>query len=436
MRIAEINSPDLRQQDPISLIIKQIESIVKQSELLSPENSHPPLPSSLSTYLRQTLTQLSQLGHHSFSNSVKLQLWKLSYRLWNSCVDLTNAGLKGHVELRHCAADMLAIAGDVSGVPSSVMKTASFYYKTGLIWHDMRKFDLANECYEKATELVSKVDIDSISDLGERKLFLEINVARARTAWEVSERNVSITLLNRSKKFLFEIAENFRVLAEQYLMFGKATLMKSENCEGNEALKLMNEGMELCERGLKVVKKTDETLSLKNLRDKTLRFIAALHLQRKEFESVIKCVRVLRDYSGAKSSDQHPSLSVLAMKAWLELGRFGEAEKELREMVMNKEVPESVWVSAVEAYFKAVGVAAAETVKSVFLGLLGRCQVSAGAAVRIIYRVLGEGTGGEESRIREIMAEELVCDERVVTLFRGDGAAKERTALHAVLWNW
>ena len=313
------------------------------------------------------------------------------------------------------------------------MKAALFYYRTGLIWFEMRNFDSANNCFEKAADLISKVEIDSISDLGERKLVLDLNIARARTAWEVSDRNVSLALLNRSKKFLFETAENYKALSEQYLAFGKALLMKNEGSEANEAFKLMNEGLELCERGLRVVKKTDETLTLKSLRDKTLRFIAALHLQREEFESVIKCVRVLRDHS----ADQHPSLSVLAMKAWLGLGRFSEAEKELRDMVVNKGIPESVWLSAVETYFKIVGVAAVETVKSVFLGLLGRCQVSANAAVRMIYKVVGEGGGGGEGlRVREKMAAELAGDERVVTLFAGERAAKERTALHAVLWNW
>lgn len=340
------------------------------------------------------------------------------------------------MELRQASADLLALAGDVAGVPSPAMKAASFYYKTGLIWHEMRNFDLASNCFEKATDLIAKVEIDLISDLGERKLLLDLNIARSRTAWEVSERNVSVTLLNRSKKFLFDMAENYKVLSEQYLSFGTALLMKSEGSEGSEALKLMNEALELCERGLRVVKKTEETLCLKSLRDKTLRFIAALHLQREEFESVIKCVRVLRDHS-VKGADQHPSLSVLAMKAWLGLERFSEAEKELREMVLNRGIPEGIWVSAVEAYFKAVGVAAVETVKSVFLGLLGRCQVSAGAAVRVIYKVIwdGGGGGGEGLRIREKMALELAADERIVTLFSGEGVAKERTSLHAVLWN-
>ncbi|KAK9747794.1 hypothetical protein RND81_02G015000 [Saponaria officinalis] len=443
MKILEISSPspELRQPDTLTTTLSQLESLIKLTETLSPKSPPPP---TLSPHLRQCLTHLTQLAPNSFlnsfPNSVKLQLWKLSYRLWNACVDLSNSSSsragKEHVELRHAAADILCVAGDVAGVPSPALKAASFYYKTGLIYHEMKEFEFASNCFEKATDLSSKVEIESISDLGERKLLLDINVARARTAWEVSDRNVSITLLNRSKKFLFETADNYRVLAEQYLAFGKGLLAKSDISEAKEALKLMNEGLELCERGLRVVKKTEETLSLKCLRDKTLRFIAALHLQREEYESVIKCVRVLRDHTGIKSGDQHPSLSVLAMKAWLGLGRSSEAEKELRDMVVNKGIPEGVWVSAVEAYFKAVGVAAVETVKSVFMGLLGRCQVSASAAVRVVYRVVGEGGGGGDGlRIREIMVEELVSDERVVALFAGEGAAKERTALHAVLWN-
>ncbi|RZB93703.1 TPR repeat-containing protein ZIP4 [Glycine soja] len=102
------------------------------------------------------------------------------------------------------------------------------------------------------------------------------------------------------------------------------------------------------------------------------------------------------------------------MKAWLGLGRHGEAEKELRVMVIDKGIPEGVWVSAVEAYFVAAGTAGVETVKGVFLGLLGRCHVSAGSAVRVVHRVVGvagKGKGGEQE------------------------AAKDRVGMHAVLWN-
>ncbi|KAK9280893.1 hypothetical protein L1049_003784 [Liquidambar formosana] len=445
MRIAEITSPELRPNlnlNPLhdsqtQLLLSQIETSIQQTERLSPQS---PFPDTLTSDLRLALSNLSQLA--PFPNSVKLHLWKLSYRLWNACVDLSNAtgilspGSKAaaeeYVKLRHVAADLLSLAGDVSGVPSPAIKSASFFYKTGLIWHELRNFDLASTCFEKATDLTSKIGTDTISDAGERKLLLDLNIARSSTAWEVSDRNLAVTLLNRAKSLLFGSAEHYKALANQYLGFGKSALSKNEEIGVNEALKLMNEALELCERGLSTARTRDETLDLKGMRSKALRFIAAVHLQGGEFESVLKCIRVLREGGG----DHHPCLPVLAMKAWLGLGRYGEAEKELRGMVVNKGIPEGIWVSAVEAYFQAAGVAGAETAKSVFLGLLGRCHVSASAAMRVVHKVVGDGGAGEGSRVRAKVVAELVSDERVVSLFAGEKAAKERTAMHAILWNY
>ena len=222
-------------------------------------------------------------------------------------------------------------------------------------------------------------------------------------------------------------------------MFWKNLLAKSENgalSEAlSEALRLMNEALDLYEKGLRAGRTREDMLDLKELRSKTLRFISAVHLQMGEFEAVIKCVKVLRE---GDIEDHHPSLPVLAMKAWLGLQRYAEAEKELRSMVVNKGIPEGVWVSAVEAYFEAAGTAGAETVKGVFLGLFGRCHVSASAAVRVAHRVIGDsGSGGVEgSRVRAKVVGELVADERILALFVGEEVAKQRTVMHAVLWNW
>ncbi|KAM1031573.1 hypothetical protein ACFX2C_035342 [Malus domestica] len=447
MRIAELSTPELRrghadsqpQHQPPSqshqLLISQIESSIKQIENLSPEKLS---PDTVSADLRRFSTKLSQLA--PFPNSLKLLIWKLSYRLWNACVDLSNAAslrslsasrAEDHAKLRHVAADLLFISGDVSGVPSPVIKSASFYLKTGLIWHDLRSFDLASSCFERATDIVSKIDIEKVSDCGERKLLLDLSIARSKTAWDVSDRNVAIALLNRAKSLLFGSPDHHKALANQFLAFGKTALAKSEIQDLNDALKLMNEALDLYEKGLRVARTREEIMELKDLRSKTLRFISAVHLQMNEFESVIKCVRVLRE--GCESGDHHPSLSVLAMKGWLGLGKYAEAEKELRGMVVNKGIPEGVFVSAVEAYFQAAGTAGAETAKGVFLGLLGRCHVSASSAVRVAHRVIGDA--GEGSRIRAKVVAELVSDERVVALFNGDAAAQQRTAMHSVLWN-
>jgi len=216
------------------------------------------------------------------------------------------------------------------------------------------------------------------------------------------------------------------------MAFGKRALLNSGADANREALKLMNEALETCEKGFDTARTREEKVEIRGLRWKTLRFIAAIHLQKEEYESVIKCVKVLRDSNDG--GDEHPSLSVLAMKAWLGLGRHGEAERELRGMVIDRGIPEGVWVSAVEAYFAAAGTAGAETAKGVFLGLLGRCHISAGAAVRVAHRVAGGG--GEGGRVRAKVVAELVSDERVVALFAGQDAAKDRVAMHAVLWNW
>ncbi|KAE8695308.1 TPR repeat-containing protein ZIP4 [Hibiscus syriacus] len=420
MRIAEISTPEHRQaaaahdsQSPShhqhEHIISQIESKIKQTETHPPAT---PLPDSLPSYLSQLLTNLTQLAPFpATNNSLKLHLWKLSYRLWNACVDLSNAAsirspssncsTQNVAKLRHMAADMLSLAVDVVGVPSPFIKSA---------------FSITRRSRE-------------------RKLLLDLNLARSRTAWEVSDKNLALTLMNRSKTLLFGSPVHFKALAEQFLYFAKADLSRKENNGSfNDVLKLLKEALDLCDKGLPIARTREEMVEIKGLKSKTMRFISAVHLQNGEFESVIKCVKVLRE-NGGEAGDHHASLPVLAMKAWLGLGRYSEAEKELKDMVANKGIPEGVWVSAVETYFQAAGNAGVETTKGVFLGLLGRCHVSARAAVRVVHRVVGDDNGIEGSRIRAKVVAELVADERVIALFGSEAVAKERTAMHSVLWN-
>ncbi|KAL5703248.1 hypothetical protein ACHQM5_028362 [Ranunculus cassubicifolius] len=442
MKISEM-SPELRDESQ-SNALEELESSINEAERLSSSSSSSSL-TNLCSKLRTSFNRLSSAIPY-LSKSSKLQIWKLSYRLWNACVDFSNSFTirsskegdeeiqiyEDHATIRQISADLLVLAGDVSGIPSPYFKSASFLFKTGLIWHDLKKFDLAANCFERATDLTTKVDISQVSDVEEQKLLLDLNIARSRTSWEVSDRNLAFTLLNRSKNYLFRSPENYKVLANQFLLFGKLVLGRNKEGDSSitEALKLMNEALDLCEKGIRIVRRPDDDgLALKTTKSKILRFMAAAHLQGQEFESVLKCIRVLREGGG----DQHPCLPVLAMKGWLGLGRYAEAEKELRGMVINKGIPESIWVSAVEAYFQAAGVAGADTIKSLFLGLLGRCHVSAGAAVRVAHRVVGNG--GEGSPVRTKVVAELVSDERVMSLFSGEEAAKERTSMHAVLWN-
>ncbi|CAN0900055.1 TPR repeat-containing protein ZIP4 [Linum grandiflorum] len=451
MRIAEICSQDIPEpnlnspppDDNHRLLLSRVESLIRRTEDISasPNTHKSGIPDDLSADLRKTLTHFPQLL--PLPNSVKLQIWKLSYRLWNACVDLSNSltirlssssSPETQAKLRHVAADMLHLAGDVEGVPSPVIKCASFYQKTGVIWHDLGKLNLASTCLETATEILAKVDVAKVFDPCERKLLLEVNLARSRVSWKLSDRNLAVMLLNRAKSLLFGSPDNLKLLANQYLAFGKATLSLNDGNDLNEALKLMNEALDLCEKGSGAARTREQASQLRDMKVKALRFISAVHLQKREFESVIKCVKVLREGGGDKA-DHHASLPVLAMKAWLGLERYEEAEKELRGLVTNKGVPEAVWVSAIEAYFEAAGTAGAETAKAVFMGLLERCNVSANAAVRLAHRVIGDGVGGEGARVRTQVVLELVSDDRVVALFTSQKAVKETAAMHAILWN-
>ena len=93
MRIAEISTPDYRQlhreteSNTHHPLLSEIELLIQQSESISKDQ---PLPQILPHSLRQSLTRLSQLAPFP-GNSFKLTIWKLSFRLWNACVDLSNA---------------------------------------------------------------------------------------------------------------------------------------------------------------------------------------------------------------------------------------------------------------------------------------------------------------------------------------------------------
>ncbi|WOK94543.1 TPR repeat-containing protein ZIP4 isoform X2 [Canna indica] len=448
MKISEL-SPDLRQTpgDPqpiLQHLLEDIESSVKEAESLHPDNPSSS-PATLAGRLRRSLSRLSVPSSLPLPEPTKLHLWKLSYRLWNACVDLSNAAelllpdaprLKAELaELRHVAADILFVAGMPLGVPSAAFKSASFFHKTGLIWHELGRFDLAAECFERATELASTAQVEGAPQIvgeDERRLLLDLNLSRARTAWEVADRNLAIALLNRSKNLIFGSPSGFRALAEQYLLFGKLDLSRKSSEGRSDASKFLTEALDLCEKGIAVARGRGtggggDTLELEGLKQRCLRFLAAERLQVEDYDGVMKCVRALRSGSAAPLATEHPSVRYVAMKAWLGAGRLQEAEMELMGMMANKEVPEAACVSAAEAYLSVAGPDAA---RAVLLGLAGRCHASSVSALRVVRRV-AEGGGRGRSRVLA----ELTADERVVALFQGSVASKERSAMHALLWN-
>ena len=431
MRISEI-SPDLpisrHQETPLGPL-QDLESLVKEAEDLSTEESR--IPDSLVVSLQKSLSRLSSL--FPLSDPGKLQIWKLSYRLWNSCVDISNnAKLRpdgsreideAHVNVRQVASDLLNLAGNPTGIQSPAFKCASFFYKTGLMWQDLRKFDLAAICFERATDLISAVQIDRITDPEEKRLLLDVHLARARTAWEANDRNLAVALLNRSKSVLFLSPGNYKALAEQYLQFGKVAL--SATLESGVAAKVMNEALDLCEKGIEICKRPDQRLPLENLKLRCLRFLAAERLRAGDFEAVVKCVKVMREGSG---KEEHPSVSFMSLKAWIGLGKFEEGERELRRMAVTRSVPDNVCVAAAEIFLEGVG---PEAALGVVMALVSRCRLGPAAAIRIVKKV-AVGEGGGRARV----VGEMVSDERVLALFAGADVVNERGTMHALLWNW
>lgn len=68
------------------------------------------------------------------------------------------------------------LSTDVIGILSLMFKVDLFFYKTSLIWHDLIKLDFTNNCFEKATGRISKIEINSISNNDERKLLVDLNL--------------------------------------------------------------------------------------------------------------------------------------------------------------------------------------------------------------------------------------------------------------------
>lgn len=335
------------------------------------------------------------------------------------------AGYRGHklvgqAELRQIAAELLLLAKNPKGIPYPDLKSASFFHKTGLIWHDLGRFDRAAANFEVATDLISSSRADGED---QKRLLLDLNLARARTAWEANDWSLSIALLGRSKNFLFGSSAGFQALAEQYLQFGKLSL-KSFSEGLIDASKLLREALDLCEKGIAI--STGGSLDLERLKARCLRFIAAERLQAEDYEGVLSCVRVLR---GIEGKEEHPSVGYVAMKACIGAGRLAVAEGELRGMMANKRVPETACVSAAEAFLAAAG---AEAAKEILTMLLGRCRGGVSAALRVMRMVAESGSCAVRARV----AADLASDDKVVALFVSNTAAKERNAMHALLWNW
>uniref|UniRef100_K3XPU0 Protein ZIP4 homolog n=1 Tax=Setaria italica TaxID=4555 RepID=K3XPU0_SETIT len=434
MKISEL-SPEYRQPPPHAGLLTDLNRVVADVEAF--DTSDPSSPEKLAADLRRLLTKLASAASSSPSGldeAFRLKVWNLGFRLWNACVDRANHSFPARVaeaEIRQAAPELLLVAGLPEDIPNARAKAASFFHRTGLIWLELGRADLASACFEKATPLVSAADTE-----GDRAVLLDLNLARARAASSAGEQALAVALLSRSKPLAAASPEGVKALAEEYLRIGKVALATKPPDPALDASNLLTEALDLCEKAAASPSRatpptpgsTPATPNLQVIKDQCLRFLAVERLEANDYEGTLRCIRVWRASLGL--GEEHPSIGFMALRACLGSGNLAEAEMELETLMANAEAPDCVCVSAAELYLASRG---ADAAFKVLVALAARCRAgaAAAAAVRVLKKVV-ENAGGGTGRARAIS--ELVSDERVVKLFDGPANTHERSTMHALLW--
>ncbi|XP_024540453.1 TPR repeat-containing protein ZIP4 [Selaginella moellendorffii] len=389
------------------------------------------------------------------SEEQRLQIWKLSYRIWNTCVDIANSiqqqqppgraavdsSAEYHARLRQIASEMLFLAGAVGSIRSSTLKMATFFLRSGTTWHKIRNYKSAAGCFERATEIVSRDNVfSSIGTSEEQQFMFDLCLARSRTAWEMSHKALASSLLGRARGFLQDSLERYQELADVYLLYGKSLLALQDSESKAESVKYVEQAYEICSEALKGSCKTkseEQTVTSQKLT--ILRYIAAGQLQNGNFEGVLKCVSVL------KGSSDHPSTSFLAFKALLGLSRFEEAEEELIALISHDKAAVEVCLSALTFLIEET-TQQLDVAKKAFFVLLSRFSSTAEVCASIIEKLLKQASPTDPmSRKRVEVALSIATDDRVLKRFNACAGPrlhnpllhcrKELESMHALLWN-
>ncbi|MCO5607943.1 hypothetical protein L7F22_062145 [Adiantum nelumboides] len=387
MQISEVSSEQSAatdvSNDPTCLPIKSLENLVAEVKQMAPM---------ISGEINQKLRNLIPTFPSRLNEDEKFRIWKLSYGIWNTCVEISNSLHPGqevdeeHAKLRHLASDLLVVAGSIGAVHSSLSKTAMFYFKTGTIWHKLDNHAMAAACFEKATELSNRAKDHhrtatiSQNEVEEDEKFLfDLYMARARTAWELQQKALVRSLLGRARGMLKlsisapSLTEMYEILAEEFLHYGKVLLAKQDKASHAESIQFLEQAFEVCSDGLAAAAITNrdsnadddmlgkigrENLALNSMKFKVLRFLAAGHLQNDNFESVLKCVGIL------KAGPDHASTPFLALKAYVGLKRLDEAEKEAYILIAQRSTPVDVCAAAMDVLIEGTCGSMAQNTRS------------------------------------------------------------------------
>lgn len=402
----------------------------------------------------RVLNQISEiLGQlpDKLSADEKLQAWKLSYRLWNTCVDLANNKPlsedidEDHARLRQAASDLLLKAGTIDGVDSCHLKIAQFYYKTGTIWHKIKNYGQASVCFQKAGELISQgqQECDGTTDVNSREeeqFLFDLYLAKSQTAWEVNHRALACSLLARVRKLLTNFPERCQQLAEQYFQHGQELVAKEDTESQSESIMYLEQAFEVSSEVRKDSLDESARASLSELKLQILRYLAAGHLQRENYESVLKCVAVL------KLAPSHPSTNYLAVKALAGLCRHEEAEVELFALIRQHSASVEACLSALEIVLQDPN--RLEGGKRAFFLIQSFHATNKMIPLRMLEHLLKPLPDADDNHFKQIeLALEIATNTNIVSLITDentDGLSvhdshissnKEQQCTHAILWN-
>ncbi|KAL3686112.1 hypothetical protein R1sor_004134 [Riccia sorocarpa] len=421
--------------------------------------------SAVSTDLLNRVKKIVEQFPQDPSYHEKLQAWKLSFRIWNTCVDLVNncstdddqekergdyaADDEGHAVRRQAASDLLFAAGTIEGVDSCPVKIATFYYKTGTIWHKARNFGQASVCFDKATEIISKGG--SPVDKEEQQLLFDLLLARSQTAWELNHRAVVWSLLARARNLLVHFREKISRLAEHYLQHGKELLGQEDDKESqSEAIKYLEHAFEICCEAKGPTEEPGKSSnSLSALKLQILRYLAVGHSQKENHLSVLKCLAVL------KLGPSHPSTHYLGVKALVGLGRYEEAEVELFSLIRQNTASVEACLSALELVLQDPS--RMDGCKRAFFALQSFHASNKVIPLRMLEYLLKNiptvSDGSCSSQVKRVeVALEIAVNGNIVSVItdRSPAAAahslpllnvadglgnKEQVCMHALLWN-
>eukprot|EP00850_Spirogloea_muscicola_P014959 SM000111S18782 [mRNA] locus=s111:143568:147638:- [translate_table: standard] len=389
------------------------------------------------------------------SEEHKLQLWKLAYRIWNACVEVANtcmaeqAAKESHARLRHIASDMLLLAGEVPGVTSGLLKVAFFFCRTGKLWHALQKYEVAEACFEKATALrgqhtsKSPGAARSAENKGEEdSLSFDIYVARARTAWELSQSALACSLLGRARSLVASLSlpEKYAELADAYFQLGRKLVVKETATTMAESVHYLDNAYDICSDGLAILQRAnsqDLTTASKaaviELQQKILRFLAAAHVHNKNYDAALKCTAGLKDPS---VHVDHPSIPYLEAKALLGLQRYDEAETELQYLLAHELASPELCLAAFEDFLCCNEIG---RIKRAFHLVQAKAPTCGSLPVKFLEKLLtSRDLHGEDEEEALRLTLEIATDEQTLSaVCQHDTAScrSEMSCVFTLLWN-